>query len=85
MILFSEKLRLSKQYEIWREENNAKDCALSVIIYLHSIGRLKDSEESDALWNSQKFIREFNSNVVQKDFTDSCRIAGKLFKKGTTE
>lgn len=30
---------------------------------------------------SQKFVREFNSNKVEKEFLDSCEKAGRLFGK----
>ena len=30
---------------------------------------------------SPNFIREFNNNLVTKDFLDSCKKAGKLFEK----
>lgn len=30
---------------------------------------------------SQKFVREFNANKVEKEFLDSCEKAGRLFGK----
>ena len=30
---------------------------------------------------SKEFLREFNSNVVDKEFIKSCRKAGELFSK----
>ena len=46
MNLFSERLRLAKEYELWLKENPCvKDCAMSVIGFLEGIGRLKDNSE----------------------------------------
>lgn len=33
------------------------------------------------LEKSRKFIREFNRNKVSKEFLESCKKAGRLFKR----
>ena len=44
-------------------------------IWAKPINRMPVVKKQD----SQKFIREFNKNVVSEDFLDSCKKAGRLF------
>lgn len=38
--------------------------------------------ENKRIEKSKIFIHEFNKNKVTKEFLESCKIAGRLFKKG---
>lgn len=48
MLFFSERLKLAEKYQQWQEQNNVKDCALSVITFL-LIKNLLNEEEVEKL------------------------------------
>ena len=42
-MLFKDRIKLEKQYYEWIKDNDVKDCPLSVISFLDSIGLLKSN------------------------------------------
>lgn len=42
MILFSERLVVAEEFEKWAEENNVKNCPLSVLGFLRTRGMLNE-------------------------------------------
>lgn len=47
MILFSERLVVAEEFEKWAEENNVKNCPLSVLGFLETHGMLNEPATKD--------------------------------------